>query len=138
MCITKFAVCTVWCASWSIKYAWSSVMKCLACIRIHAVCIMKNTNWRFACRISKENIVSNIKVKVLLRQIDLWWESMILQFIINKYHIFLIKFTIPDCPLNKNMPGCLYQMPCNVVLTGKFYLVICKNLSGRNKLKCPC
>ena len=34
-----------------------------------------------------------------------------------------------DATMNKNMTGCLYQMPRNVVLSGKFPLLICKNLS---------
>ena len=34
-----------------------------------------------------------------------------------------------------NMSGCLYQMLCNVVFSGKFQLEICQNLSRGNKIK---
>ena len=40
---------------------------------------------------------------------------------------------IPDYTLNTKMSGFSYKMQSNVVLSGKFQLVICQNLSRGNK-----
>ena len=68
----------------------------------------------------------------LICQIKLWGQSLRSHPIFKECHS-TIQSTIPGNTINTKYFCTLYQLQCKRLFIGKFYLVICQNLSGSNE-----